>query len=70
MTGSEQTPRVTLVANPYYWDERYPRIEKITLFTQLETQEALKRFFMKMEGLILCPFHFIKNLKRFYLLMC
>lgn len=39
--GAKQTPKLELVANPYYWDKRYPKIQKVTVFTQLNTKEAL-----------------------------
>ncbi|ATB68578.1 putative periplasmic binding protein [Sulfurospirillum diekertiae] len=42
ITGRKQTPKVILKANPYYWEKGFPKIETITLYTQLETDKALK----------------------------
>lgn len=42
ITGRKQTPKVLLKANPHYWEKGYPKIETITLYTQLESEEALK----------------------------
>ncbi|MFG0261693.1 MAG: ABC transporter substrate-binding protein, partial [Novipirellula sp. JB048] len=38
--GDRQTEKVVLRANPYYWDSRYPQVETITVFTQLDAQDA------------------------------
>jgi len=42
VTGMKQTPKVVLEANPYYWDKAYPHIQKITFYTELNTQKALQ----------------------------
>ncbi|MDD2383853.1 MAG: ABC transporter substrate-binding protein [Sulfurospirillaceae bacterium] len=42
ITGRIQTPIVILEANPYYWDKEYPSIQKITFYTELESQKALE----------------------------
>lgn len=42
ITGRKQTPKVLLKANPHYWEKGYPKIETITLYTQLESEEAFK----------------------------
>ncbi len=39
--GKKQTPKLELIANPYYWDKRYPKIEHITVFTQLNMKDAM-----------------------------
>ena len=60
--GKEQTPTIELIANPYYWDKRYPKIKKITVYTQLNTKEALD-FMTKDEGkLDLMPIPFDKKI--------
>lgn len=41
ITGRKQTPLVILEANPYYWEKEYPSIQKITFYTELESQTAL-----------------------------
>ncbi|MDD3343453.1 MAG: ABC transporter substrate-binding protein [Sulfurospirillaceae bacterium] len=42
ITGMKQTPKVILEANPYYWEKEYPSIQKITFYTELESQKALE----------------------------
>ncbi|MGB7343974.1 MAG: ABC transporter substrate-binding protein [Pirellulaceae bacterium] len=38
--GDRQTSKAVLKANPYYWDPQYPKVETITVFTELESQQA------------------------------
>jgi ABC-type transport system substrate-binding protein len=38
--GDRQTPKAVLKANPYYWDPNYPKVEKITIYTELDTESA------------------------------
>lgn len=38
--GDRHTAKAELRANPYYWDKRYPKVERITVFTELKSQEA------------------------------
>lgn len=38
--GDRQTPVVELIANPLYWDKRYPKIERVTVYTELNSKEA------------------------------
>lgn len=40
MEGDRQTSKAVLKANPYYWDQNYPKVETITVFTDLDSQEA------------------------------
>ncbi len=50
--GDRQTDKAVLKANPYYWDkENYPKVETITVFTQLKTEEA-KGMALYNEGLL------------------
>ena len=39
--GEKQSEKLELVANPYYWDKRYPKIKKVTVYTQLNMNKAL-----------------------------
>ncbi len=39
--GKKQTSKLELVANPYYWDKRYPKVKNITVYTQLTMKEAM-----------------------------
>lgn len=39
--GDRQTEKAVLKANPYYWDrENYPKVETVTVYTQLDTESA------------------------------
>lgn len=38
--GDRQTAKVVLKANPNYWDKRYPKIETITIYTELNSETA------------------------------
>ena len=40
--GDRATTKAELVANPYYWDKRYPKVEKVTIYTDLERSIATK----------------------------
>lgn len=40
MEGDRQTSKAVLTANPYYWDPNYPKVETITVFTDLDSQKA------------------------------
>jgi len=39
--GEKQSEKLELVANPYYWDKQYPKIKKVTVYTQLNMNKAL-----------------------------
>ncbi len=47
--GDRHTAEAVLVANPNYWDKEYPRVEKITVYTELDT-EAAKNMVLHEEG--------------------
>ena len=39
--GDRQTKTAVLKANPYYWDKKnYPKVETVTVFTELDTEQA------------------------------
>jgi peptide/nickel transport system substrate-binding protein len=38
--GNRQTPKAVLKANPHYWNKEYPKIETITVYTELDALEA------------------------------
>lgn len=48
-TGGAHTSVIELEANPLYYDNRYPYIERITIFTNLNTGEVLD-FVLNQEG--------------------
>ncbi|CCN42666.1 putative ABC-type dipeptide transport system,periplasmic component [Vibrio nigripulchritudo POn4] len=39
--ADRHTPTAELIANPYYWGEDAPKVEKITVIIDIESQEAL-----------------------------
>ncbi len=47
--GDRQTPVAVLKANPNYWDKRYPKVEKITVYTELDSSLA-KNLVLEQEG--------------------
>jgi ABC-type transport system substrate-binding protein len=49
MEGDRQTPRAVLKANPYYWDKRYPLVETVTVYTELDSAKA-KEMTLYQEG--------------------
>jgi len=40
--GYKQTSKLELVANPYYWDKNFPKIKRITVYTQLDMKQAVE----------------------------
>lgn len=60
--GDKQTDKLELEANPYYWDSQYPKIKKVTVFTQLNMNEALDKV-INFEGkLDISPIPFNKKI--------
>lgn len=41
--GDRQTPKAVLKANPYYWDQNFPKVETVTIYTELNSLEAKER---------------------------
>ena len=39
--GKKQSAKLELEANPYYWNKEFPKIKKVTVYTQLSMSEAL-----------------------------
>jgi peptide/nickel transport system substrate-binding protein len=56
--GDRQTPEVVLKANPDYWDPSYPKIETITVYTELDTKIAMEDVFDKDGVLDIMPIPF------------
>jgi len=48
-TGLEQSKKIVLKANPFFYEKQKPYIEKITIFTQLTTKEVIDKI-TKKEG--------------------
>ncbi|WP_417325615.1 ABC transporter substrate-binding protein [Halarcobacter sp.] len=59
--GSEQTDKLELVANPYYWNKEFPKIKRITVYTQLDVNEAIEDITKKEGKLDLMPIPFNKK---------
>ena len=61
--GKKQTNKIELEANPYYWDKRYPKIKKVTIFTQLNSNEAFDNI-VNHEGILdISPIPFNKKIE-------
>ena len=61
--GDKQTEKLELVANPYYWNKEFPKIKRITVYTQLDVNKAIEDI-TKHEGkLDLMPLPFNKKLE-------
>jgi peptide/nickel transport system substrate-binding protein len=48
-TGLEQSEKIVLKANPYFYEKNKPYVETITIYTQLTTQEVIDKI-SKKEG--------------------
>lgn len=60
-SGGEQTPIIELEANDLYHNPRYPYIQKITIYTELDTNEVLDDIF-NFEGRVdIAPIPFNKK---------
>lgn len=61
--GNKQTEKLELVANPYYWNKEFPKIKRVTVYTQLDVNKAIEDI-TKYEGkLDLMPLPFNKKLE-------
>jgi peptide/nickel transport system substrate-binding protein len=61
--GKKQTNKIVLEANPYYWNKRYPKIQKVTVYTQLNTQEAFDNVVNYEGKLDISPIPFNKKIE-------
>lgn len=60
--GDKQTDKLELVANPYYWDKRFPKIKNVTVYTQLNMNNALDSI-VNYEGVLdISPIPFNKKI--------
>lgn len=60
--GEKQTSKVELEANPYYWNKEFPKIKKITAYTQLDVNKALHSIINKEGELDIMPIPFNKKI--------
>ena len=56
--GDRQTPEVVLKANPRYWNPDYPKVETVTIYTELDTKVAMENVFDKEGVLDIMPIPF------------
>ncbi len=56
--GDRKTPKAELVANPNYWDKRYPKIERITVYTEYDSVQAKNDVLYKENVLDITPIAF------------
>jgi peptide/nickel transport system substrate-binding protein len=56
--GDRKTPKAELVANPNYWDSNYPKIEKITVYTEYDSVQAKNDVLYKENVLDITPIAF------------
>ena len=61
--GAKQTSILELEANPYYWNKEYPKIKRVTAYTQLNASEALKMITQQEGTLDLAPIAFNKKIE-------
>lgn len=56
--GDRKTAKAELVANPNYWDKAYPKIERITVYTELDSETALNSVLYHEKQLDITPIAF------------
>ncbi|QDF67020.1 ABC transporter substrate-binding protein [Shewanella sp. SNU WT4] len=56
--GDRQTPQVVLKANPNYWNPEYPKIETVTVYTELDNKKALQMALDNNDKLDIMPIPF------------
>ncbi|EIJ41139.1 ABC-type dipeptide transport system, periplasmic component [Beggiatoa alba B18LD] len=61
--GDRKTPKAELVANPLYWDKRYPKIERVTIYTELDSQVAKDGVLYKENALDITPIAFSQKVE-------
>ncbi|MFT5835983.1 MAG: ABC-type transport system substrate-binding protein [Sulfurimonas sp.] len=61
--GEKQTSKLELEANPYYWNVSFPKIKRVTVYTQLNTNEAIKMITQEEGKLDIVPIPFNKKIE-------
>ncbi len=61
--GEKQTSKLELEANSYYWNTNYPKIKRVTVYTQLNTNEAIKMVTQEEGKLDIVPIPFNKKIE-------
>lgn len=62
-TGRKQTNEIILEANPYYYEEGKPYINSIKIFTEISSNEALRRVLGENPTLDIAPIPFNKKIE-------
>jgi peptide/nickel transport system substrate-binding protein len=60
--GDRQTAIVELAANPLYWDKRYPKIKRVTVYTELASEEVARRILYE-DSLDIAPIDFTQKVE-------
>lgn len=61
--GDRKTAKAELVANPRYWDKRYPKVERITVYTELNANQAKDYVLYKENLLDITPIAFERKIE-------
>ncbi len=61
--GDRKTPKAELWANPNYWNKNYPKIEHITVYTELNSEQALNSVLYHENELDITPIAFENKTK-------
>ena len=61
--GDRQTSQAILEANPLYWNSQYPKIQKIVIYTDLDTDQALKKVLYEEGELDMMPISFSRKVE-------
>jgi len=56
--GDRQTPKIELIANPHYWNKDYPKIESVTVYTELSEERARNMILYHENQLDIAPLDF------------
>jgi ABC-type transport system substrate-binding protein len=56
--GDRKTAKAELVANRHYWNKEYPKIERITVYTELSSKDALNKVLYEENELDITPIAF------------
>ncbi len=63
--GDRATPTAVLEANPHYWNPEYPKVEKITVYTQLDSNQAKDKVLYRegqLDIAIIAPEHKVETI--------
>ena len=61
--GEKQSSKLELVANPYYWNKNFPKIKRVTVYTQLNIDKALDNIINSEGKLDITPIAFNRKIE-------